>query len=341
MNTKTINIQVLALLGDAVYSLYIREKLIKEGINDSNKLQKLIIEYVSAKGEVKALNYLIENNYLTEEEQEIIKRGRNYKNNNHPKNTDIITYKLSTGFEALLGDLYINNKDRLEWISITRDGMKYIIRCEERKIKNINKENGYRHVIAKKDAYITKIISTKGENIVRSGEYVKKGDLLISGEIKLYDAVKGDTLATGFVYGNVWYNVNISVPKEESRREFTGKKRFNLNINDKIFLKNKYKYFIQENIREIKFLGLKIKVYKEREYVNKKYILSDEEIENLVNNKIKEKFNNIGTISSQKVLKKEINNSTIDYRVFVICNELISEYKYYEKSDANDTQSSN
>lgn len=116
MNTKTINIQVLALLGDAVYSLYIRKKLIKEGINDSNKLQKLIIEYVSAKGEVKALNYLIENNYLTEEEQEIIKRGRNYKNNNHPKNTDIITYKLSTGFEALLGDLYINNKDRLEEI---------------------------------------------------------------------------------------------------------------------------------------------------------------------------------------------------------------------------------
>lgn len=116
MNTKTINIQVLALLGDAVYSLYIREKLIKEGINDSNKLQKLIIEYVSAKGEVKALNYLIENNYLTEGEQEIIKRGRNYKNNNHPKNTDIITYKLSTGFEALLGDLYINNKERLEEI---------------------------------------------------------------------------------------------------------------------------------------------------------------------------------------------------------------------------------
>ena len=116
MNTKTINIQVLALLGDAVYSLYIREKLIKEGINDSNKLQKLIIEYVSAKGEVKALNYLIENNYITEEEQEIIKRGRNYKNNNHPKNTDIITYKLSTGFEALLGDLYINNKERLEEI---------------------------------------------------------------------------------------------------------------------------------------------------------------------------------------------------------------------------------
>ena len=259
-------------------------------------------------------------------------------------NNNIKKYSFAYDFNELdknQKNILNNNKDRLEWISITRDGMKYIIRCEERKIKSINKENGYRHVVAKKDAYITKIISTKSENIVRSGEYVKKGDLLISGEIKLYDAVKGDTLATGFVYGNVWYNVNISVPKEQPRREFTGKKRFNLNINDKIFLKNKYKYFIQENIREIKFLGLKIKVYKEREYVNKKYILSDEEIENLVNNKIKEKFNNIGTITSQKVLKKEINNSTIDYRVFVICNELISEYKYYEKSDANDTQSSN
>lgn len=113
MNTKTINIQVLALLGDAVYSLYIREKLIKEGINDSNKLQKLIIEYVSAKGEVKALNYLIDNNLLTNDELDIVKRGRNYKNNSHPKNTDIITYKLSTGFESLLGDLYLNNNERL------------------------------------------------------------------------------------------------------------------------------------------------------------------------------------------------------------------------------------
>ena len=113
MNTKTINIQVLALLGDAVYSLYIREKLIKEGINDSNKLQKLIIEYVSAKGEVKALNYLIDNNLLTDDELDIVKRGRNYKNNSHPKNTDIITYKLSTGFESLLGDLYLNNNERL------------------------------------------------------------------------------------------------------------------------------------------------------------------------------------------------------------------------------------
>ncbi len=116
MNTKTINIQVLALLGDAVLSLYIREQLLKKGINNANKLQELSIAYVSAKGEVKILKKLIENNILTEEEIDVIKRGRNNKKENHPKNTDILTYKLSTGFEALLGELYLNNKERLKEI---------------------------------------------------------------------------------------------------------------------------------------------------------------------------------------------------------------------------------
>ena len=260
------------------------------------------------------------------------------------ENNNVKKYSFAYDFnelEKIQDNILNNNKEKLEWISITKDGMKYIIRCEERKIKEINKESGYRNIVAKKDAYITKIISTKGVNLVRSGEYVKKGDVLISGEIKLYEEVKGDTLATGYVYGNVWYNVEVSIPKEENKKEYTGKSRFNININDKIFFKNKYKYFSQENIREIKILGLKIKFYKEKEYGYKKHILSDEEIENLVNDKIKEKFSNIGTISSQKVLKKEINNSTIDYRVFVICNELINEYQYYEKGDASDTQSSN
>ena len=116
MNTKTINIQVLALLGDAVLSLYIREQLLEKGINNANKLHELSISYVSAKGEVKILKKLIENNILTEEEIDVIKRGRNNKKENHPKNTDILTYKLSTGFEALLGELYLNNKERLKEI---------------------------------------------------------------------------------------------------------------------------------------------------------------------------------------------------------------------------------
>ncbi len=116
MDTRTINIQVLALLGDSIYSLYIREKLLEKGINNPDLLQKESVKYVSAKGQANILTYLIDNNLLTEEEIDIVKRGRNNKKSNHPKNTDIITYKLSTGFEALLGDLYLNNKERLKEI---------------------------------------------------------------------------------------------------------------------------------------------------------------------------------------------------------------------------------
>lgn len=116
MNIKTINIQALAFIGDAVYSLFIREKLLELKIENPNLLQKKSVEYVSAKSQTKTLNYLIENNYLTEEELDIVKRGRNNKKENHPKNTDIITYKLSTGFEALVGTLYLSNRERLEEI---------------------------------------------------------------------------------------------------------------------------------------------------------------------------------------------------------------------------------
>ena len=116
MNTKTINVQILALLGDAIFSLYIREELLKLGINNPKKLQAKSVEYVSAKGQVKILNELIQQNLLTEEELDTVKRGRNNKKESHPKNTEIITYKLSTGFEALLGDLYLNNKERLHEI---------------------------------------------------------------------------------------------------------------------------------------------------------------------------------------------------------------------------------
>ncbi len=113
MDTRQINTNVLAIIGDAFFSLYIREKLINMGINNPNILQKKSVDYVSAKAQAKIIADLIDNNILTDEEIRTFKRGRNNKNNNHPKNTDIITYKLSTGFESLIGELYLTNKNRL------------------------------------------------------------------------------------------------------------------------------------------------------------------------------------------------------------------------------------
>lgn len=117
MDINTINIVTLAYLGDAIYEIYVREELIKQGIAKVEELQQHATKYVSAKGQAQILTNLLENNLLTEEEIDVVKRGRNYKRSSHPKHTDIITYKLSTGFEALIGYLYLSEeKERLEEI---------------------------------------------------------------------------------------------------------------------------------------------------------------------------------------------------------------------------------
>lgn len=116
MDINNINILVLAYLGDSVYELYIREKLINKNISSVAELQKISTKYVSAKGQYEILNRLMENNFLTNDEIDIIKRGRNYKRDYHPKNTDIMTYKYSTGFESLIGYLYLTDSSRLKSI---------------------------------------------------------------------------------------------------------------------------------------------------------------------------------------------------------------------------------
>ena len=111
-----MNNLVLAYLGDAVYELYIREYLINKGICKVNDLQTESLKYVSAKSQSVHLERLINNNFLTEDEIEIVKRGRNMSSH-RSKTTDIITYKRSTGLECLIGNLKINNNnDRINEI---------------------------------------------------------------------------------------------------------------------------------------------------------------------------------------------------------------------------------
>ena len=117
MNIDSINVIALAYVGDAVFELYIRERLISLGLCKVDDLQRHAVSYVSAKGQKEILRSLIDNNVLSDKELDIVKRGRNNKRSIHPKNTDILTYKLSTGFEALIGYLYLEkNYERLEEI---------------------------------------------------------------------------------------------------------------------------------------------------------------------------------------------------------------------------------
>ncbi|MBO5143470.1 MAG: Mini-ribonuclease 3 [Clostridia bacterium] len=106
---------VWAYMGDAVYEKYIREYVIRQGLCKNGLLHKKSIKYVSANGQVKILKRIEEK--LTEEELDIVRRGRNSNPHSHAKNADIVDYKYATGFEALVGYLYLTEqKERLEEI---------------------------------------------------------------------------------------------------------------------------------------------------------------------------------------------------------------------------------
>ena len=109
---KLINGADLAFLGDAYYELRIREYLLSLGITKNQELKKKSINYVSAHAHNIISNFLI--NHLSEEEMNIYKRGRNNAPHNHRKNLNYNEYLASSGFEALIGYLYLKkDKERL------------------------------------------------------------------------------------------------------------------------------------------------------------------------------------------------------------------------------------
>ena len=115
MNLLEVNVLVLAYMGDTVYEDYIRKYLINKGIGNVNDLQTESLKYVSAVSQAKYIQEMIDNNFLSESELDIVKRARNYKTTSHPKSCDIITYKYATGLEALIGYLYLD--DNIERIN--------------------------------------------------------------------------------------------------------------------------------------------------------------------------------------------------------------------------------
>ena len=89
------------------YSLYIRRHLIFQGQTKPNQLHRLATRYVSAKAQASLIEKMLDQEVLTEKELDIYKRGRNAHSHTKAKNTDVITYKMSTGFEAVMGYLHM------------------------------------------------------------------------------------------------------------------------------------------------------------------------------------------------------------------------------------------
>ncbi len=235
-------------------------------------------------------------------------------------------------------------KDRLEWMEIKEVGTKYIIRVEERKIPSGEEEYICQDIIASKDGIIIKIEADSGVIVKQVNDYVKKGEVIISGEIKNGNEIKNIVKASGKILSEVWYNINVEFPIVYFYSEKTGRQKQiyvlkfldynfslfdfkpykNKEINEEIVIKHQ---FLPFEISKQKHEELKIidKVYTDSEALIKSEELAIEKMQKKLNKKKGE------YIISYRKLKYYQENQKIYLDIFFkVCEDITAtkEIKY-------------
>ncbi len=270
------------------------------------------------------------------------------------KNNGIKTLSLKmphNKIEKIVANILDKNKDTLEWLEIEYDGLIMNVYVTEKNIPKEEDNYNYCHIVAKTDAKISNMNIYRGVALKEINDYVNKGDIILSGDISFNNEVKNQVCAQGEIYGEVWYKVKVTVPFNEYYIEYTGKKRYNFNVkinDDKYYiLRSRIKNKKLEETNLYKLNDFEINFVKEKEYVNKIRKLTEEQAYdkafNLAIEKIKLQLDENEDILVKKVLKKEVNDSTIYLEVFIVAKENIGEIKVIEEelnNDANNSQNS-
>ena len=225
--------------------------------------------------------------------------------------------------------------DKLDWMEFDVDGQVINVRVEERIITDTSKSDKVCDLVATKSGVINDILVSEGEVKVNINDYVREGDILVSGVITYNEEDKRYTCASGRVYATTWYTASVSIPLEYYEYEETGNKKYNIvwevDGNKKSILKNRFTNFNSslKNIFHIFDFNLYLETQNETEKIVKTY--TEEEAINVGINKaissIEITLGEFDEIIDKKVLKKYVNNSTMDMEVFIIVKELISAEK--------------
>ena len=222
--------------------------------------------------------------------------------------------------------------DKLDWMEFDVDGMIINVRIEERIITDTSKDDLVCNLVAAKSGIINDIKVEQGEALVNINDYVKEGDILVTGVINYNEETKRTTCASGEIYATTWYTVDVKIPFEYSEYEETGKKKYNIvwenDGNKKQILRERFDSYNSylKNVLKIFDFNLYVETEMETKKITKIYT-EDEAIEVGINKAIenvKIKLGEKDEIIDKKVLKKVVNNSTMDIEVFVIVKELIS-----------------
>ena len=239
-----------------------------------------------------------------------------------------------------------DNKDKLEWISIEIVGTKYVVRIEERKIKNENNDNIYQDIVASKSGVIKKIIALSGEKKYEIDNFVSKGDTIIKGSITKPNNEVILTHASGLVYAEVWYQISVEYPYQYKEEILTGNKKniyYLKFINKRLELFNfkKYKNFQKEPKILLYNNILPISLVKEKQYeVNIiDEIYTTEEVINkaitLAESRLMSSNKKIDKIERVSIIKKEEYDSKIKLDLFISVIEEIGEVKTLNEEESN------
>lgn len=253
----------------------------------------------------------------------------------------IVKYKFVKSnkyIENVKEKILLENKDTIEWISINREGVKYVVNVTPRVISNRVSIDKPSNIVSKKDALIKYLVVTGGSSVKEVNDVVKKGEVIISGNVVKFDKVVGTTRSKGEVFGEVWYTVNISIPFKHVIYEKTGEtiNHIYLDIFGHKFTLVGH-YITNNSINEVSVLVDKpylfFKLMKEsKELYNYKEVnLNSEsafkEALERADNSISNKLDTNEYIIERKVLKKDVFSSKIDIELFYRVYENIGEEK--------------
>ncbi len=240
-------------------------------------------------------------------------------------------------------------KNEIDWIEIESVGSKYIIRFEPRLESHLKKEVKYQSIIAKKNAIIYKMNVKNGQIVKNRFDYVKKGDVIVSGYIYLNDKITNTVEAMGDIYGETWYKVKCRYPLKYKNiiKTNKSKKVFTINFLNKeieLFNFNKYKNYEKKNNTLLKnyLLPIAINYQSQHEvildYENNSY---DEALKKAIKtafDKISKKFTKDEYIKNVKILKTSKEKNYVNLELFISTFEIISSPRkidYYEPNNIN------
>ncbi len=229
-------------------------------------------------------------------------------------------------------------KDDIEWLEIVDEGMKYTVRVEERIITREEDKPKFCNVISIKDAIVLSTNPKSGQVVVAPNDFVRAGDILISGSIKLNEETKGMVCAEGEVYGNAWYRVATSIPMTHINKNYTGRKKYNVGLEIGSTYNRIFKvHFENYDVEKKRLFGFgKFAIYKEiiSEYIEEEGVYSEEEALDAAreeaHEKILVKLGDKATILSEKVLQTDSYDSIMNVEIFYSVKEIIGERREAE-----------